>query len=168
MAYVAPSTVTAGDAVTAASYNILTNDVIALREASTYIATQTRASNYNITATTVGSAADVFATDLTFTAVSGKLYAFEFEAGSHLFLGSASGNYDVHLVNGAGTSLGVIGFGRNAGGALWVPFYVRHLYAAGSGSVSFNVRAVRDSGASDGAIDVGAFPTRLSIYGPID
>ena len=39
MAYVAPSVVTAGDAVTAASYNVLTNDVIALALPPTCIMT---------------------------------------------------------------------------------------------------------------------------------
>ncbi len=144
---------------------MLTNDVIALREASTYIATQTRATSYSATSTTVAGAADVFASDLTFTAVSGKLYAFELTAG-HLLNGSTSANVDVHLVNGAGTSLGTMAFLRSGAGAIWVPLNLKHLYAAGSGSVSFNIRVV--SSTSDGTLDPGGFLTRLAVYGPID
>lgn len=168
MAYTAPTTVSAGDAVTATAQNILVNNDIALREASTYIGTQTRATDYNITATTVASAADVFASDITFTAISGKLYKFEAYA-SNMFAGSASNNYDIHLVNGAGTSLGVMAFLRSAGGSTWVPFGPQFLYAAGSGSVSFNLRGVKDGG-SDGALSAGlnVLPIRFTIYGPID
>ena len=166
MAYVAPSTVSSGDAVTAANHNIIVNDVIALREASTYVGTQTRATGYTCTSTTVAGAADVFASDITFTAVSGKLYAFEL-SGQHWFAPSTSSNCDVYLVNGSGTALYRMAFLRSAGGTIWCPLNLKHLYAAGSGSVSFNIRGVSSS--SDAVLDPGTDQVlRFTIYGPID
>lgn len=167
MAYVAPSTVSSGDAVTAANHNIIVNDVLALRAASTYIATQTRGTSYTISSTTVAGAADMFASDITFTAEAGKLYKFELYA-NYFQAATADGNYDIFLVNGAGTSVGGMGFLRSGAANIFVPLNIKLLYAAGSGSVSFNIRATKSSGASDGSIDYGAFGARFTVYGPID
>ena len=179
MTYTAPNTVAAGETYSAASHNVIVNDVIdhearLLAQAAQikYIATVTQTSSYTITATSVGAAADVFSSDLTFTAVSGKLYRFEISS-SAVLASSANNSYGIHLVNGAGTALTQIALFRNAGAAQWAPLCSVFLYEAGSGSVSFNLRATKEGG-NDGSFDAGTgssgtvIPIRMTVYGPLD
>jgi hypothetical protein len=67
MAYVTPSTVTAGTSpITAAAQNILVNNDIAIQKSIVRLAYQTITSDFSVLSTaTVASATDVFSTDLT-------------------------------------------------------------------------------------------------------
>ena len=173
MAWTTPGTATAGEVLTAAFWNTNVRDnTTAVKEAAFYIATATRTTDYSISTNLLASAADVFSSDLTFTAESGKLYRFEYFFPRVLIQQDSTIYFD--LVNGSGSSLGLF-----AQIGQFDPTYdMEHnivgsfLYAAGSGSVSFNIRLTRTAGASVAYAGAGGagtlFPIRLTVYGPVD
>lgn len=75
MAYVAPATVSAGDAVTAASYNILTNDVIDTRAVLANLKSTSLTTTTTTTVTTGGTFYDIsgLSVSITPTSASSKI-----------------------------------------------------------------------------------------------
>ena len=126
---------------------------------------------YSTTATSISTASDYFASDLTFTS-TGASYIVEFfapYANSPLQVGSYM---PIALVNGAGTDLGIIavvGPGNGSAGA-FVPVSVRFPYTFAAGTITLNIRANVVSGTgyiyngTGGA--AAAMPSYLTVYGP--
>jgi hypothetical protein len=177
MAYVAPTVRSVGDAVTAADYNIMANDVIDHESRLTAlqrVGYEERTTGYTITSVSnIATAADIFASDITFTADGTSAYLFEFYCPT---IDMSAANYaNVNLVTGAGTGLGSFGtfFVNVSGSAFQAPYYASTWYTPSAGSNSFNVRAVKSGGSanlaagSGGAIPTSNFPMFFAIYNPV-
>lgn len=175
MAYVAPSTVTASTSpITAAGQNILVNNDIALQASIVRLGLQTKsATNYDITASVVTSATDVFASDITWTADGTSTYIVEFYC-PVIFTGNVTGaRCQTHLVNAAGASLVMlseIGQGNTTNSTRAVaPTFARYYYLPSAGSTSINVRVIFVTSASGSAalqLDGGQAPAYLAVFGP--
>ena len=174
MAYVAPTVRSVGDAVTAADYNIMANDVIALRDSIVRLDTQTRTTEYTSTVTTIAGASDVFATDVTFTADGTSAYIVEFFCCDMVQPATNDVKASVHLVTGAGTGLGnmVAFMGIGNANTLGISVYSVFSYTPSAGSTSINIRGVinaagtmRLRGGTGGSGLEDYVPTRLSVYG---
>jgi hypothetical protein len=125
-----------------------------------------------ISAATIGAAADVFSSDITWTADGSTyriyLYIPTIETGQ-----TANSFVSVHLVDGSGNDLGRMGYVGYADGtrsALQGAFNAFTLYTPSSGSVSINIRMIQsgsNGNASFGAGGAGAnMSGYLAVYGP--
>jgi hypothetical protein len=175
MAYVTPSTVTAGTSpITAAAQNILVNNDIAIQKSIVRLAYQTITSDFSVTTATVASATDVFSTDLTWTADGTSAYQVKFWAPGSYTSDILDRYLQFHLVDGSGNDLGAIGqvgtcqaTARRAYGAV----NLEVLYTPSAGSASINIRCVSVASGS-GAIKAGPggagqlFPAYAAVYGP--
>ena len=174
MAWTTPSTAVAGSTeLTAALWNEQVRDNLnALYGPVRRIAHIERTTTYTVSATTLAAAADVFSSDLTFTADGTSKYLIEFYC-QRFVTGAADQFVFVNLVDGSGTGLGSLAGVLNVSSTTYAPAFARVFYQPAAGSFSINVRATK-SGGADGAIYGGsggtgatsAFPMYLSVYGP--
>jgi len=117
------------------------------------LAYTTRTSTYTASSQTVGSAADIFASDLSITADGTSAYRFVFFAPDVYHENSNNAALYVALVKGDGTFIGAIGSrGRGDGTAVGhSAVSARFLYTpAASGTQTFNARAYYTTNASAG------------------
>ena len=173
MAWTTPSTAVAGSTLSAAFWNEQVRDNLnALYGPVRRIAHIERTTTYTVSATTLAAAADVFSSDLTFTADGTSKYLIEFYC-QRFETGTANQFVFVNLVDGSGTGLGSLAGVLNVSSTTYAPAFARVFYQPAAGSFSINVRATK-SGGADGAIYGGsggtgatsAFPMYLSVYGP--
>ena len=175
MAYVAPTIRSVGDAVTAADYNIMANDVIAIYDSVKRLDHQTFTGTYSSTASSSSAAADIFASDLSWTADGTSTY---------ILLGYYSYGY-------SGTDLGatknlafVKGDGSNIKGASWQSgqnqngsyrlyssgFFQMH-YLPTAGTQTANMRSWYNGSNTNGSALVadnsGQAEIFMSVYGPV-
>ena len=171
MGYVTPGTVAAGDVATAAAWNVVVNDVIAHQASLVRLAYQTRATNYTISATTFGAAGELF-TDVSWTADGTSAYVVEVLSGVAWAAGSSGYNVYMSLGTGSGTELVTIiqkaGQDRSPIGLF------KYFYTPSAGTATLNVRAFKESGGSDGTIEIAAGAGRtvaglayIAVYGPV-
>jgi hypothetical protein len=165
MAWTTPDTYTAGQVLTAASMNKVSGDLNVIY-AARRLAYQQSTSAYTCNQTALGSASDIFASDLTITADGANAYKIEwyfpyFDPGS-------TSVPRLHLVDGSGTDLswlavrtGNIEFMCN--GSIY--------YTPSAGSASFNLR-MTNGGSGSGTLGMGAGgagnynPGWMAVFGP--
>ena len=168
MAWTTPTTFVAGAILTAAQMNTNVRDnTNALYTSQRRFDKGTLTSPYNFTATTVAASSDVFSPDLSWTA-DGSAYKIEFFCPRVILGGTAY--VDIHLVNGAGTSLAVIATILTNGfqGPAHLVFY----YTPSAGAATVNIRGVTPSGGGTCTLTGGAggagviAPMFMNVYGP--
>jgi hypothetical protein len=148
---------------------VLTNDVIAVHDSIQRLSYQTRTTNYSTTATTVGSAANVFSTSLSFTADGTSSYLFEFWAVCGI--PAVSDLLSVFLYDvGASADVGQVLTITSPSVSLRLPFHIRLYYTPTAGAKTFNFRATHSVAScqiSGGAGGAGAnSPMWAAVYGP--
>jgi hypothetical protein len=175
MAYVAPTVRSAGDAVTAADYNIMANDVIAIYDSVKRLDHQTLTGTYSSTSSTMAGAADIFASDLSWSADGASTY---------ILLGYYSYGYTGTDL-GASKNLGFVkGDGSNIKGLVWMDgqnnntsyrlyssgFFQMH-YLPTAGTQTVNMRSWHSgSNTNNSAIiadNSGQAEIFMSVYGPV-
>jgi hypothetical protein len=174
MAYVTPGTVAAGDVATAAAWNVLVGNDVAIQQSIVRLAYQTITSDFSVTTATVATATNVFSTGLTWTANGTSAYQIKFWAPSSYTSDILDRYLQFHLVDASGNDLGAIGqvgtcqaTGRRAYGAV----NLEVLYTPSAGSTTVNIRCVSTASGS-GAIKAGPggsgqlFPAYGAVYGP--
>jgi len=165
MAYVTPTIRNAGDAILASDQNIWANNMISLYGSIRRLAYQTRTTNYSISSSTTGAAADVFSTDLSWTA-DGSTYMVQWWF-PYLDVGTASVPRLI-LVDGSGNDLGWLsvattGIQNIPQGTTW--------YTPAAGTATLNLRA-NNGGSGTGTIGMGtsasgAYHTGwMAVWGP--
>jgi hypothetical protein len=166
MAWVDPATVATGDVLTASKWN---QDVVENTNqlyASRRLATSTQGSNQTLNQTVVGSASDIFPSDLTFTADGTSAYRVEFFAAS---VECASGGFtQIILVDGGGTSITQLAQVHSTSGVNRSPVMAVFYYTPSAGSVSVNVRGIYATAGNGVVYSVGSgfAPIRMSVFGP--
>ena len=170
MAWTTPGTATAGSVLTASFWNTNVRDnTNELYGSIRRLGLVTRTSNYSISSLTVAGAADVFSSDITWTAESGVAYIIEFYC-PILYTGNgATAESFAHLVDGSGNNLGALayaGTGANQGSSQ----YVKMRYTPGAGSKSVNIRGryigVAGNLYAGNGGDGDYMPAYLAVYGP--
>jgi len=139
------------------------------------LAYQTYTSTYSITQTAVGSAADLFGTDLSFTADGTSTYWVEGNVFSYTGDGVGEG-VEAWVVTGTGTSLNAIGnlaYNQVLGQRLIGQIRFSFPYVFAAGTVTLNLRGVYIGGIRNGAVLRGGTaggggypPAWMAIYGP--
>lgn len=168
MAYTTPTAVTAGDALTASLYNTYVKDnVIALQQSIVRLAHVTRTTNYSTTTTTLSSAGDVFATDLSFTADGTTTYTVEAYCCAIIMPAVNDSYVTVNLVKGDGTNVALLGFTRCTNGdSVASTFFARFYYTPSAGTQTLNLRGTI-AGAGTGEFRGGTGGTNTFDYAPI-
>ena len=174
MAWTTPSTAVAGStALTAAFWNEQVRDnTNALYDSVRRLAfTNSRTTDYTVDTDALASAAEFFASDLTFTAAGSTIYRVEFYCPIVYSPTTANATTTVHLADGAGTELAKlarVGLGDGTREAQ-APVYGVHYYTPSAGSTTLNIRATRSAGAGNGQMIANAsagFYAWLAVYGP--
>ena len=176
MAYVAPTVRSVGDAVTAADYNIMANDVIDLDSRVTQlkrIGFTTRTTSYSIPSTTVPGAADAFASDVTWTADGTSSYRIESYWPFIESAQTANAYVELWLVDGSGNKLGrlaYVGYGDGTRSAAQGAVNPSYFYTPTAGSTSINIRMVVNTGTGNATAGAGGatdnVPAYLAVNGP--
>jgi hypothetical protein len=167
MPWTTPETFTAGQTLTAASMNALSENTRVLYTPAR-LAYVTRGSggtdNYTVSDTASPGSTDIFSSDATWTADGTSTYWVEVYFS--IVEANAAGGSEViiTLVNGAGSiiyRLGVVGQAN-----VRHPFHIRVPYTPSAGSTSINVRAYRSI--ANGIMYAGSpGPVAyLAVYGP--
>jgi hypothetical protein len=173
MAWTNPKTdFSPGNVLTAAQMNAIGGDLDALT-AARRLGFQSRATNYTANQTALASATDIFASDITFTAAGTVSYIVEFYCARVETGGASAGSAtEVHLVDGTGTDLGVMGIVVTpAAASTSMMMCARVRYTPAAGSRTINARAVYVS-AGNGTLHAATygtgtpFPMTLAVYGP--
>jgi len=133
---------------------------------------QTRTTDYTVSATSIASAADIFASDITFTADGTSAYRIEACFPRISTASNANSSVTLNLVDGSGNDLGAMALvGEPDGGTtIHSPVFVVYYYTPAAGSRSINVRAIRS--VANGIIYNGAggsgarLPSYLAVFGP--
>ena len=166
----------AGDVATAAAWNVLTNDVIALQQSIVRLAYGTRATSYTVSAnmTQLSTAAEVFSSDLSFTADGTSSYLVECYI--PIIGCAANANYNLWIVLCKGDGTAIASLAQVTGNASQrLPGGVtRYFYTPSAGTQTVNVRAIQETGGGNGLLENGASsgytgsaaPMYLAIYGP--
>jgi len=166
MPWTNPETFTAGQTLTAASMNAISGNLTASAYGN-IVGRVERTTSYAVNQTAVGSAADIFASDVTWTADGTTTYLVE------LFIprnDTGSGGFTAfYLVDGGGTSIAAVGFFGGSSGVSYDSPLMRYWYTPSAGSVTINARATY--GAASGifyASTAGATqpPAYLAVFGP--
>lgn len=175
MAFTTPGTAVAGDVLTAAFWNSNVRDNSdALYQSTKRITYIQRTTEYTSTATAVASASDVFSSDLSWTADGTSAYQIEFYCPFSYTGTILDNNLAVYLVNGSGTSLGIIalvGPSQVSGRRGYSPIFAKTFYTPSAGTASINVRGVSTAGSDAGLVGGTATGTErvamyLAVYGP--
>ena len=173
MAFTTPGTAVAGEVLTAAFWNEQVRDNSdALHKSVRRIGYQTRTTSYTVSATTVAGAADIFSSDITWTADGTSSYEIELYIPQVETATGANAFVYLALVDGSGNDLGRFGFVGYADGTRAAVQIVnaRYQYTPASGSRSINVRAFYGN-AGNGLLSAGAggsgniVPMFLAVYG---
>ena len=178
MAWTTPSTVVAGQTLSAAFWNEQVRDnQNALYQTIQRIAYIERTSDYSISATTISGSTELFASDLTFTADGTSAYLVEFYS-PWIVQPSVQDSYlSIVLTDGGNNGRGTLaaiggGTGANNVQAVRAPCLARTYFTFSAGSVSLNIRGVVGSGTgviragSGGTGVLSYFPAYLAVYGP--
>jgi hypothetical protein len=179
MAFTTPGTAVAGEVLTAAFLNTnLRDNTNALYDSVRRIAFTQRTTSYNVNATSVAGAGDVFTgggatgAALTWTADGTSAYRIEFFCPFVDTATNAGAAVSIHLTDGSGNDLGRIAIVGNADGsrnedaAQFAVYY----YTPAAGSRTINVRATRN--VAGGLLACGAggsgstVPMFLAVFGP--
>jgi len=166
MAYVAPTTRSVGDAVTAADYNIMANDVIAIFDSIKRIGRVTQATTTTVNQTVLASATNLFASSISWTADGTSAYRVQFFCGC--VQTANGGQVDIYLVNNAGTSIQRLCISKGTGTEPRRPVFVEVPYTPTAGTATINIRAIYQT-AGDGSLlsTSSDLPLiTLSLYGP--
>ena len=122
---------------------------------------QTRVTNYTITATTVGAAAELF-TDASWTADGVSTYTVEVFAGVSWYQATANYNIYLSLCKGDGTELASLAQLSSSSSSGRAPIGIqKYFYTPAAGTQTVNVRAYKESGSGDGTIEVAAGSGRV-------
>jgi hypothetical protein len=168
MPWTNPETFTAGQTLTAASMNIVSENtrvLYASQQRLAYIARGTSgADNYSASATSVSGASDVFSSDITFTADGTSTYWVTFYCPLVIVGATASSSVSVSLTDGGSTEVQRVALFGPAG--VGASALIRTPYAPASGSRSLNIRAWNV--ASTGTLTFGGTyaPGYLAVHGP--
>ncbi len=167
MAWTTPKTdFSPGNVLTAAQMNNIGGNLEALT-AGRRLGYVTQTSNVTVNQNSLASATDVFSSDLTFTGVAATQYLVEFQCSRSI---PGSGDFiTFNLVNGTGTGIGM--FNINTGNDIGI--YSRFVYTPGAGSISINVRCLRNT--NNGTLYAGSggtgtfdyLPMALAVFGPV-
>jgi hypothetical protein len=145
MAWTTPGTAVAGDVLTAAFWNSNVRDnTNAIYGAIRRLGYQERTTVYTNSATTVASAANIFSSSITFTALGSVAYRVEFYCPLVETGNGVNAEARVHLVDGSGNDLGRIsdtfqGASTQIGQSAHAVYY----YTPSAGSVTLNMRGTR-------------------------
>lgn len=169
MAWTTPRTWVAGNILTAAQLNTdvrdNTNALYDSQKRLAYVDKGTGGtSNYTASATSVSAAADVFASDITFTADGSSTYWVTFYC-SLVEVGATAGSaVIVSLTDGGTNELQRVALVGQAGAR--ASAFVRTPYAPSAGSKTLNIRAWNVN--STGTLYFGGTyaPGYLGVYGP--
>jgi hypothetical protein len=166
MAWTDPETFTAGRTLTAASMNAISGNLTATAYGNV-IGRVERTTAYAVNQTAIASAADIFASDVTWTADGTTAYLVE------MFVpraDSGSGGFiSYYVTDGGSTALAAIGFTGGTSGVSWDAPLLRWWYTPASGSVTINARATYGTAAGTlyagtaGATQPAAY---LAVFGP--
>ena len=167
MAWTAPKTdFASGNILTAAQMNAIGENLNALT-LGRRLGIQERTTDFTVNSATIAGSADIFASDLTWTAVAAAVYVVQFYAPR---INAGSGDYvSINLVTGTGTGLANLW----TSSSLQTPAFTSYHYTPGAGSISINCRATRN--VSNGSINAGSggsgifdwAPAYLAVYGPV-
>lgn len=167
MPWVTPKTnFVSGNVLTAQQMNDIGGNLDALT-AGRRLGYVTQTSNVTVNQNGLASATDVFSSDITWTAVAATQYLIEFYC-SRVIPGS-SDYITFNLVNGAGTGIGMFSINNSND----IGIYSKFVYTPGAGSISINVRCLRNT--TNGTLFAGSggtgpfdyLPTSLAVYGPV-
>jgi hypothetical protein len=173
MAWTNPKTdFSPGNVLTAAQMNAIGGDLDALT-AARRLGFQSRATDYTANQSALASAADIFGSDITFTAAGSVSYIVEFYCARVATGGASAGSAtEVHLVDGTGADLGVMGnVVTPAAASTSVMMCSRIRYTPAAGSRTINARAIFVT-AGNGVLYAASygtgtpFPMTLAVYGP--
>ena len=106
------------------------------------VASVTRTSAYSVSANTVGTAADVFSTPLTFVANGADQYLIEFYCPHAASATTLNANANAWLTTGGSSEIGaiaVVGWG-NGSAPIRCPVHTQYTYIPAAGVVTLNVR----------------------------
>ena len=169
MAWTTPATFVSGAILTAAQMNTNVRDnTNALYDSIRRLAYVTRGAagtdNYTVSAGSTGAAADIFASDITFTADGTSTYWVEAYFGLVEVGASAGSEVIPVLVDGTGTDIFRVAVIGQA--SVRTSFHIRIPYTPAAGSRTINMRAYRAT--SNGTLYCGAPgpAAYLAVYGP--
>ena len=176
MAFTPPKTDFApGDILNAAQMNDIGENLEFIYTGVVRLGFGTRTTDYVATATTTAAAADIFSSDITFTADGTSTYFVEFYTMRVINPGSSGPYLSLMLVTGAGTALGsmglVLGTPPGAQGSQ-APIHLKVPFTPAAGSTSVNIRGVRSgadftiAGGNGGTALTDPFPMWMAVYGP--
>ena len=139
MPWTTPETFTAGQTLTAASMNAISENTRTLGLYANRIGYVERTSSYSVSATSAATAADVFSSSITWTANGTAAYLVEFfcprsDTGSGGFI-------TFSVVNASGTELSRLCFVGGGSGVSYDSPLGRWYYTPSAGSTTINVRA---------------------------
>jgi hypothetical protein len=167
MAWVSPSNISTGDVLAASRWNQdVVENTTQLYTSVRRFAYQQRTSTYSASASVLGSAADIFSTDLTWTAAGSTAYRIEWWF-PYFDVGTATVPR-IHLVDGSGGDLGWLSVTTT--GITTIPQGVTW-YTPSAGSTSVNLR-MTNGGSGTGTLGMGAggsgayMPGWMAVYGP--
>ena len=170
MAWTNPETFTAGQTLTAASMNAIGGNLTASAYGN-IVGRVERTTSYAVNQTAVGSAADIFVSDVTWTADGTTTYLVEFFCARSDT--GANGAITTALVNSSGTYIAGLSFqtayATSGTGYDASPILGRFWYTPSSGSVSLNVRATYNIAAGTLYFSTGSgtfAPGYLAVFGP--
>ena len=172
MAWTPPPTYTSNEILTAAEMNDISGNLDALT-ASRRLGFESRATNYTANQSALASAADIFSSDITFTADGTVSYIVEFYCARVATGGAGAGAAtEIHLVDGTGTDLGVMGIVITPAAAqtsMMMCSRIRYTPAAGSRTINARAVFVTSGNGVLYAANYGTgtpFPMTLAVYGP--
>ncbi len=170
MAWTTPGTATAGSVLTASFWNTNVRDnTNALYGGVRRLAYVTRTTAYTVSATSTGTGADIFASDLSFTADGTSTYKLVFQVGTFAETGTSAGSrVYVELTDGTNvvtSNWPILGDGDGTNRAV-SDIHKTIFVTPAAGVATYNVIAFRTI--SNGNIYSSATaPTYLAAYGPI-
>lgn len=165
MAWTTTTNVSTGDPLPASTFNNQVlgnlNEIYAGRRFG-YV---TRTTDYAVSAVSTSAAADVFASDITFTADGTSTYWVEFGCALVECGATASSIVAIHLVDGSGNDIYRVALTGQAGNR--APVFTRTPYTPASGSRSVNIRAFYSASAGTLKGDTAGYaPIWMAVYGP--
>jgi hypothetical protein len=175
MAWTEPKTdFNPGDVLNAAEMNDIGANLNALTGARR-LGYQTRTTNYTADQTyaNIASAADMFSSDITFTADGTSTYWVQFYCGRVLAPAVANAYSGLYLTDGGSTTRGLMAIlFNNADVGFQLPCHARVPIIPSAGSFTINIRATATLGSftwgagAGGATEFDNFPMWLAVYGP--
>jgi hypothetical protein len=170
MAWTAPPTFVAGAVLTAAQMNGISGDLNALTNGRR-LGTVTLDGSYSVSSSTLGGAANIFASSITWTAVAATEYRIELIV-PFLETGVTQGSTIYTDITDTSTN-GAISVGRTGSGngtsAAFGTITQTVYWTPGAGSKSVNARAFHTiaAGTLYGRSGFEIAPIRLSVFGPV-